>query len=59
MNPSQDIAVYFSISKRVYAGITAIGRADSSGSSGDGPHIHLSLKINGQYEDPLPYLSAC
>lgn len=59
MNPSEDTAVYFSIGKRVYAGIMAIGRADSTGRSCDGPHIHLTLKINDQYEDPLLYLSAC
>lgn len=59
MNPSQDAAMNLSIGKKVYAGITTIGRADSTGSSCDGPHIHLSLKINGQFQNPMSYLSAC
>lgn len=58
-NPSKDSSINLSINKRVYAGITAIGRADSTGEDCNGPHIHLSLKENGEYKDPYPYLSGC
>lgn len=58
-NPAQDSSINLFKGRKVYAGITAIGRADSTGSSCEGPHIHLSLKINGEYKDPAPYLSGC
>lgn len=58
-DPQKDPSINLSVGKRVYAGITAIGRADSTGESCHGPHIHLSLKINDQYKDPMPYLSGC
>lgn len=58
-DPSQDSSINLYEGRRVYAGITAIGRADSTGRSCDGPHIHLSLKINGEYEDPTKFLSKC
>jgi len=58
-NPKSDSSVNLYEGKRVQPGITPVGRCDSTGSSCDGPHIHLSLKINGAYADPTVYVSGC
>jgi len=52
-DPRTDSSVNLYVGKRVKVGVTILGKCDSTGSSCNGPHLHLSLKVNGEYVDPL------
>lgn len=52
-DPRTDSSVNLYEGKRVKVGIGILGRCDSTGDKCNGPHIHLSLRINGEYVDPL------
>lgn len=35
-----------------------VGFSGSTGSSSTGPHLHWSLRVNGEWTDPMDYLEA-
>jgi hypothetical protein len=52
-DPRTDSSVNLYVGKRDKVGIGIMRKCDFKGSSCNGTHLHLSLKINGEYVDPL------